>query len=139
MDTISDRVAQYFASRRPAGVAAAYLFGSHARGAPHAESDVDVGVVLQPALLPDRAAQHRLTLELASDLISATHCNAVDVVVLNRAPPELSSTVVARGQRLYLADPEADHQFRRTAQLRYADLRPFLDRTRRTKLQAILG
>lgn len=139
MDTTSDRVARYFASRRPPGVAAAYLFGSHARGAPRADSDVDVGVVLHPALLTDRATQHRLALELASDLIATTHCNAVDVVVLNQASPELSSTVVTQGRRLYLADPEVDHQFRRTAQLRYADLRPFLDRTRRTKLLGLLG
>ena len=138
MDTISDRMARYFASRRPPGVAAAYLFGSHARGTPHADSDVDVAVLLHPALRNDRAAQHRLALELATDLIATTHCNAVDVLVLNHASPELSSPVVTRGRRLYLADPELDHQFRRTAQLRYADLRPFLDRTRRTKLAAIL-
>jgi arsenite-transporting ATPase len=32
---------------------------------------------------------------------------------------------------------EADHAFRRDAQLRYADLKPFLDRTRRPKLDAL--
>jgi hypothetical protein len=61
----------------------------------------------------------------------------VDLVVLNDASPELSAAVVTQGRRLYLADPAVDHEFRRTAQLRYADLQPFLERTRRTKLEAI--
>lgn len=137
MDSVADRVAHYFASRQPQGVAAAYLFGSHARGIPHAESDVDIGLVLHPVQLPDRASRDRLALGLSTGLIEATHCNAVDVVVLNDASPELSSTVVTAGRRVYLSDPDFDRDFRRTVQLRYADLRPFLERTRRTKLEAI--
>jgi hypothetical protein len=139
MDTVADLAARYFATHRPPGVSAAYLFGSHARGTPHRESDVDVGVLLHPSRIRDRTSRDRLALRLASELIGATHCNAVDVVVLNDVSPELSRTVVTLGRQLYLADREIDHAFRRTAQLRYADLRPFLERTRRTKLAAILG
>lgn len=137
MDSVADRVARYFASHSPQGVAAAYLFGSHARGSPHAESDVDIGLVLHVARFPDRASRDRLGLGLSTGLIEATHCNALDVVVLNDASPELSATVVTQGRRVYLSDPDVDRDFRRTAQLRYADLRPFLERTRRTKLEAI--
>jgi len=118
-------------------VAAAYLFGSHARGTPRADSDVDLGLVLHPARLPDRPSRDRLAQALATDLIGVIHCNAVDVVVLNDASPELGSAVLQRGRRLYLADPEFDHHFRRTVLLRYADLRPFLERTRRVKLEAL--
>jgi predicted nucleotidyltransferase len=137
MDAVTDRVSELFASRRPPGVAAAYLFGSHALGRAHAESDVDVGLVLDLRQVSDRPARSRLALDLASDLIAATHNNAVDVVVLNDASPELSAAVVTRGRRIYLADAAIEHEFRRTAQLRYADLRPFLERTRRVKLEAI--
>ena len=42
-----------------------------------------------------------------------------------------------RRLQLHRADPEADHAFVRTVLLRRADLRPFLERTRRTKLAAL--
>ena len=124
-----------FETARYPGVISAYLFGSHARGTTHRDSDVDVGVLVSYQLYPHRADRSRLVVPLNSDIISATHCNDVDVVILNDAPPELAVTIV-RGVRLYCADQQADRDFVRTAQLRYADIRPFLERTRRLKLQA---
>jgi hypothetical protein len=58
-------------------------------------------------------------------------------VVLNDAPPGLGRHVV-RGRRLVCFDTEADHAFVRDVQLRAADLEPFLQRTRRLKLQALV-
>ena len=60
-----------------------------------------------------------------------------DVVVLNDAPPTFAASIVTRGRRLRCADPEAEHAFRRDVQLRAADLKPFLERTRRIKLRAL--
>jgi len=136
-DPVEAAVARYFAGARPSGVVSAYLFGSHARGAAHGESDVDVGVLFDYGRVAGREARARAATPLGAELIAATHCNEVDVVVLNDAPPELAAAVVSRGQRLYCLDPEADHAFVRTALLRHADLRPFLERTRRLKLQAL--
>ena len=130
-------VEAYFTSRTPAGVVSAYLFGSHARGTAHAESDVDVAVVLAYGALATRADRSRAAGRLATDLIAATHCNAVDVVVLNDASPELAAAVVTHGRRLYCADGAAEHAFVRTVLLRHADLRPFLRRTRRLKAQVL--
>ena len=118
-------------------VVSVYLFGSRARGVAHSESDVDVGIVFDRTALPDRAARARRALRLAPDLIAATHCNRVDVVALNDAPPELAARVIAEGIRLACADPEADHAFVRRTLLLAADQAPFLRRTRRLKLAAI--
>ena len=135
---LSDTLAAYFATQAPAGVVAAYLFGSHARNVAHAESDVDVGVVADYRTLPDRTERGRLALRLASDLIAVTHRNEVDVVVLNDASPELAAHVLCRGRSLFCGDAAADQAFVRATLLRYADLRPFLTRTRRLKLQALM-
>ena len=139
MGSVADRLAAYSSSRRPPGVVSAYLLGSHARGAPHADSDVDVdvGVVLGRRQAEDAAVRESLALDLTADLVAATHCNAVDVVILNGASPELRFLAITEGRRVYLADAEADHRFVRTVLLRHADLRPFLERTRRTKLAAL--
>ena len=137
MTDVSDTLRAYFATARPHGVVSAYLFGSHADGTAHRESDVDAAVVLDRRMLPSRAERSRLAVELASELIAATHQNAVDVVVLDDVSPELAARVITHGRRLFCADEEADYVFGRTALLRHADLRPFLERTRRLKLRAL--
>lgn len=130
-------ISHYFATQAPAGVVSAYLFGSHARQAAHTESDVDVGVFVDHDTLPDRAERGRLAVSLASNLIGVTHRNEVDVIVLNDAPAELAAEVIRRGSRLFCANEAADRGLVRTMLLRAADLRPFLDRTRRLKLRSV--
>ncbi len=137
METVAARVGGYFEAARPTGVVAAYLFGSHARGTAHRESDVDVAVLMDYEVFSERGARAREALRLCTELVAATHSNRVDVVVLNDAPPELAAGVVSRGRPLYCTDEAADHAFVRTALLRHADIRPFLDRTRRVKLRAL--
>jgi hypothetical protein len=61
----------------------------------------------------------------------------VDVIVLNDAPPLLARRVVLSGRRVFCADDERDHAFVRDAQLRAADVEPFLRRASRTKLDAL--
>jgi predicted nucleotidyltransferase len=121
----------------PLSVVSAYIFGSHARGTPHAESDLDVGLLFDRSTLPDAVGRRRQADRIRTDLMEALRLDRVDVVVLNDAPPELAKTVVHTGQRVLCRNAEADHAFRRDAQLRYADLRPFLERTRRLKLEAL--
>lgn len=49
----------------------------------------------------------------------------------------LARAIVTRGRRFFCADCEADHAFVRDAQLRAADLDPFLRRRRKIKLSAL--
>ena len=118
------------------GAVSVYLFGSHAEGRAHRESDVDVGVLLDRQALPAARDRFEAGLRLSSRLQSSLGTRHVDLVVLNDAPPGLGRCVV-RGRRLACFDREADHAFVRDVQLRAADLEPFLRRTRRLKLQAL--
>lgn len=137
MDTVLEGTKRFFAETRPHDVVSAYLFGSHARGTDHRESDVDVGVFLDRDRTPDPAARSRRAVRLASELIGALHENDVQVIALNDAPPELVAVAVSAGRRVYCRDAEADRIFVRDVLLRHADLRPFLDRMRRIKLAAL--
>lgn len=131
-------VREYFEGTEQADVVAVYVFGSQASGRAHRESDVDVAVLFDYAATGSRAARGARMIELNAALVGATHNNRVDVVVLNDVGPELGCSIVHDGTRVFCRDSEADHAFRRNVQLRYADLRPFLERTRRIKLRAIL-
>ena len=115
----------------------AYLFGSRAEGRAHRESDTDLGVLLDRDLLPSRNARFDASLLLGARLAGVLEADRIDVVVLNDAPPLLARRIVTRGRRVYCADLEIDHAFVRDAQLRAADLEPFLARMQAIKLEAL--
>ncbi|HTG32349.1 MAG TPA: nucleotidyltransferase domain-containing protein [Thermoanaerobaculia bacterium] len=127
----------YFESHPDLGVASVYLFGSHAEGRAHRESDVDVGVLLDWGRHPDSRERFEMRLRLGSDLISVVGCNEVDVVILNDAPPLLGRKIIYDGLRVYLGEPAADHAYVRDVQIRAADLEPWLNRWRKLKLEAL--
>jgi predicted nucleotidyltransferase len=131
-----DRLAGYFAAADTPGIVSVYLFGSHASGRAHRESDVDIGVLLDWNRYPSAVTRFDLRLRLAGELPSVLRLPA-DVVILNDAPPGLGRAVVTDGVRVFVRDPEMDHAFVRDVQIRAADLDPWLRRIRRVKLQAI--
>lgn len=123
-----------FCERNPC-VIAAYVFGSRAEGREHGESDLDVGLLLERGA-DGAAGRFAVRVRASADLAVDTGL-PTDVVVLNDAPATLARRIVVAGRRVYCRDAEAEHAFVRDAQLRAADLEPFLRRTRRVKLEAL--
>ncbi|MBI1874277.1 MAG: nucleotidyltransferase domain-containing protein [Acidobacteria bacterium] len=119
------------------GVASTYLFGSHAEARTHRDSDVDVGVLLRHEAYPTARARFDARVRLSGAIAAALRISQVDVVVLNDAPPRLARRIVTEGRRVFCSDPEVDHSFVRDAQLRAADLEPFLRRMQSLKLDAL--
>jgi uncharacterized protein len=132
-----DVLKRYFEGHPDLGVASAYLFGSHAEGRAHRESDVDVGVLLQWERHPARSDRFDMRIRLGSALISVLHHNEVDIVILNDAPPLLGRKIIYDGIRVFLGVPEADHAYVRDVQIRAADLEPWARRMRKLKLEAL--
>lgn len=124
------------AARRDA-LQSVYLFGSHAEGRAHRESDVDVGVLLDRGRYPTARDRFEEGVRIAAWLGAELRHPAVDLVVLNDAPPTLGARIVTEGIELYCVDREVDHAYRRDAQLRAADLAPYLRRARRVKLESL--
>jgi predicted nucleotidyltransferase len=125
--TALDRLRAYFADA-PGDVLAAYVFGSEARGEARPGSDVDVGVLLgrrPPATL--LAQPYALADELQGVL-----GRRVDVVVLDTAPPDLLHRVLRDGILVLDRDRTARIRFEVAARNAYFDLKPFLDRYRRS-------
>jgi predicted nucleotidyltransferase len=134
---LREKLESHFSARPFPGVASVYLFGSHAEGRAHRESDVDVGALLRWDLYPSRKTRFDARLRLIADLIAALHHNEVDLVILNDAPPLLGRHIVTAGRRVFVADPAIDRAYFRDIQLRAADLVPFLRRMRKIKLEAL--
>lgn len=104
------------------GVIAAYLFGSQATGETWAESDVDLGLLLdaepedplQPAIIADE-------LEREAGLESGV----LDIQILNDAAPRFLFQVLKNGEVLYESDPSRRIDFETRSLSRYYDFLPF--------------
>ncbi len=131
------RATAYFEQHAPPGLVAAYLHGSTDRDTRHAESDVDIGVLLNPGDYPERIKRSELRVRLAADLVAALGTNDVDLVILNDVPPGLAARIALDGTPLVIRDAEQVHAFTRDVQLRLGDLQPFLRRTARVKREAL--
>jgi predicted nucleotidyltransferase len=109
------------------GLICAYLFGSRARGTQSPDSDVDIALLFERD--PPRTLEG-LQLDLADELTGAL-ARSVDLVVLNRAPPDLIHRVLRDGILLLDRDPGARIRFEVRARNDYFDLLPHLRRYRR--------
>ena len=123
METICRAVAPH-----ASGIACVYLFGSRARGEAGAGSDIDLGVLYSEEPAPTLAGLGR---EVADAVTEATGHEA-DVVVLNRASPDLVHRVLRDGLLVLENDPSARVRFEVRSRAEYLDLLPYLREYRRS-------
>jgi uncharacterized protein len=114
--SLADRVASVL---REAGVQAAYLFGSRARGSARATSDLDIAVL---------TGRHIGLLEeqRLADALGQAVGMPVDVVVLDRASLELRGRVVQEGELVFSQDEPARVAFEVRTRSEYFDFLPTL-------------
>jgi predicted nucleotidyltransferase len=125
-EIIIDRLHSALGTQR--GIAAAYLFGSVARGETRDASDVDVAILFEhdpPGTIDG------LGIDLADSLQEAIG-RTVDLVVLNRAPVDLAKRVLNEGVLLADTNPSRRIAFEIRTRNEYFDLEPFLTRYRRS-------
>ncbi len=127
-EAIEARLREFFAANAEReGIAAAYLFGSVARGTAGPKSDVDVGIlyIKDPPLTLDG-----LGLELEGELEKLFRV-PVQVVVLNHASVDLLIRVLRDGKLLVDRDRSTRIRFEVKTRFEFWDLEPYLRRYRR--------
>lgn len=120
------RVLQRYFAEHGEDVAAAYVFGSTARGSARPDSDVDV------AMLPSSARRgtlESLHLDLEGELERLLG-REVQLVVLDRAPPDLVHRVLLDGVLVCDRDRSKRIAFEVRARNEYFDMLPILERYR---------
>ena len=128
---IEHRLREFFRAD-PRGAAAAYLFGSVARGTARTDSDVDVAILYSrdPPLTLEG-----LPLEIEAELETLLG-RPVQVVLLNTAPVDLVHRVLRDGKLLLDHDPSVRIRFEVKARNEFFDLEPILRRYRRLERKA---
>jgi len=104
---------------------ALYLFGSSVSGRRTPLSDIDIAVLLPDDLPVDRYLQRRL--EMIAELSELLGIDAVDLVLLNRAPSLLVHRVITRGKLIYARDDLERTRFEARAIQEYLDLKPLYE------------
>jgi predicted nucleotidyltransferase len=129
-DAIATCLKELLAAKAPIeGIAAAWLFGSVARGSARPDSDVDVGVLFSQE--PPRGLSG-LALGLEGDLERGLGL-PVQLVVLNRAPVDLIHRVLRDGILLIDRDRSRRIAFEVRSRNEFWDIEPFLLRYRRLR------
>jgi predicted nucleotidyltransferase len=126
---ITERLRQELEARAERdGIAAAYLFGSVARGTARRDSDVDVGVLYSqhPAQTLEGLS---IGFNLGWDLEELLHL-PVQVVILNHAPVDLSFRVLRDGKLLVDRDRSRRIAFEVRTRNVHWDMEPMLQRIR---------
>jgi predicted nucleotidyltransferase len=108
-------------------IACAYLFGSQARGEARRDSDVDLAVLYRDEPPPTLDG---LGLELIAAVEAATGRPA-DIVVLNRAAPDLVHRILRDGVLVLEGDRSARVRFEVRSRAEYFDVLPYLREYRR--------
>lgn len=130
-DRIREVLRRFFGTPRP-GVAAAWLFGSVARDAARAGSDVDVAILTDD---PSVRGLDALRLGLEGELERALGI-PTQLVVLDRAPADLAHRVLRDGVLLCEPDRSARIRFEVRTRNEYWDLLPYLEEYRRARRSA---
>ena len=113
-------------------VLVAYLFGSHATGRAGQASDRDIAVLLEAGLT--RQERGRWQLELIGRLIDFYRSDAIDLVILNDAPPLLRFEVIRVRHVIYNRDDEARVAFEVRTMQEWFDWAPRYRRMQQARL-----
>jgi uncharacterized protein len=108
------------------GVAAAYIFGSQARGNAGPLSDIDIGVWASPGLDPRQRFSLRLKLAGAAEQALGRE---VDLVLLDDAPPLLRHRAWHDGELVIDRDPRTRVRDEARALVEFLDTQPLRDQT----------
>lgn len=112
-------------------LAAAYLFGSFARGEEHSSSDIDIAVLF-------KSFDARKLLELSRNLNEEVDLDReLDVRALNDADLVFRKNVVSEGDIIYEGDRERRMIFEEKTFKNYIDMKPHIEHYREMRSERL--
>lgn len=135
-EQIISELNEYF-KKRPE-VILVYLFGSVARKEEGVLSDIDVGVLIDPGKKIIEGS-YGYKADVTADLMSLLKSNAIEIVLLNSAPPLLAHRVVRDGVVVHCKDEEVRIAFEVRTLQRFIDTKPLRQIQNMYLKQRILG
>jgi predicted nucleotidyltransferase len=117
-------------------IAAAWLFGSAARGELRHDSDVDVGILLRDPKVTG-ADEYMMLGDLIARLEVVTAPRPVDVVLLEHQGPVFAHQALIDGRLILEQDRERRIDFEATTVMRGIDFRPTWEIAQKGQLEAL--
>lgn len=99
----------------------AYLFGSQATGQTNPMSDIDIAVAIDHSKIRESDFPYGYASFLTSQFMGLLKTNAIDVVLLDKAPPALKYSIFGKGVCLFSRNEEHEKQIYLQSLRRYQD------------------
>ena len=106
------------------GVELAYLYGSYATGLAYENSDVDIGIVVNPALA--KSVDFKYESDLAMKIEEVLH-KEVDLRTINKAQISFLHQIVSTGKILFASSDKTRVEFETKTLMNYLDFKPVND------------
>ena len=117
-------LASFFANQPE--IIVAYLFGSQAKDTAGPMSDIDLAVLVSPAVSHEKKYPFGYRAHLITELSRVLHTNELDVIVLNEVPPLLKFQVIYHGEVIFCRSKNKRLDFQLQTFNEYQDIRPML-------------
>lgn len=115
MSDLETKIVEFFQNSE---IAAAFLFGSHAKKKSRDQSDVDIAILYEPNYLPEIFSQ----LQMKEDLENLLKKD-VDLIVMNQANPIFKHQIFKYGRLLFCKNQRFFHQFFSYSLMEYDDIK----------------
>jgi len=122
IETLKNRLSGIFSQDER--IIAAYLFDSYADGSAYEGSDLDLGIMLDPASEQGFTLNNELDWEAKIEAVLRT--DRFDLVVINKVPLTLQFRIISPAKLIYVGDDDKRCETEEQIMLRYYDCQPRL-------------
>lgn len=122
VETLRNRLSGIFSQDHR--IIAAYLFGSHADGSAYEESDLDLGIMVDPTSGREFTLDDELDLEVKIESVLKT--DRFDLIVVNRVPLTLQFRIISPAKLIYVRDDDKRCEMEERIMVKYYDFQPRL-------------
>jgi uncharacterized protein len=116
-------------------IVAVYLFGSNTDGTAHPQSDIDIGIMIEPTSEKPFTMDDEIELEIQIEAVLKT--DNFDLVVINKVPLILQFRIISPAQHIYIANDDRRCNLEERIILEYYDFSPRLREFNREYLEAL--
>lgn len=122
LETIQNKLLDIFSQDKK--IIAVYLFGSYADKSAHEGSDLDMGIMIDPAYAREFTLSDEFDLEV--NIEARLNTDRFDLVIINKVQLTLQFRIISPAKLIYVSDDDKRCEMEEQIMVKYYDFEPRL-------------